>query len=379
MTTKLEIRKKDYIETNISMDSFLEQIPYIEYPKEYKNKDEYILIFDEYTIKCKIKINSDLQDPDFLYFIYNKKNKLEYVAFNIVHPELFYKIENNQMTENILNVYNNKNYKKAKDFEFHIRGYIGSYETINMTFNGIIRYILLNKYTEKILWNEDIDYNKRGDTTKLSTIDLISTMTNIIDDEDSKICFYTKFSKSLIKIENYNNSFIVDIRYNGIINKNINSLKSDIKNYQNNMPVDIISMLSNFNFITLDGIFWDPKNISIEHLKLSALLIDTNITNEIENLKQKIISVYDLIEDEHIKLYAKTMKIKLDLNIKLDKMEKNGFFNKFEDNMIELIANAYDQFNTDDSCKEDEALSKDCAAEIMKYKINEIIAKIHPF
>ena len=66
-----------------------------------------------------------------------------------------------------------------------------------------------------------------------------------------------------------------------------------------------------------------------------------------------------------------------------DKMEYPGFprksFNKFEDNMLELISNAYDQFNTDDSCKEDEALTKDCAVEIMKYKINEIISKIHPF
>lgn len=360
---KIEIKKKNYIIQQIDMKSFLSDINYENFPESLQTYDKDIKFLEKYTIEGYIKINTELHKiPNILYFI-NCDNKLEYIALNDTIPQLWYKVDNNDILGNILYSYDNKSYKNINEYQNMIRVYIGSYETLNLSFSQLQNFFLLNSFAENILSNTTEIYTKNKN---MSIIDKCKYMTDTFDDDFFEFYFYSSYSKSLIKIENHNGHYIAEIYFNDIKNKNLSKIKLNNIKFLDTLPIDVICLFINLNFLQIDDILQNKKDL--DKLNLDICMILAHSYQSLTDLKMKLEKLE--IKNE-LKEYIRIMILKLDVEIKMIKLEKSGFYERFDNHFTTMISELYDTLTP--AKMDDIPIVRTLVNEIAKDKIKSIM------
>lgn len=162
--------------------------------------------------------------------------------------------------------------------------------------------------------------------------------------EKSEYCvsIRTNYSKSIITIHCHENAFILELKYNGINTKQIESI-NDIfgRNYKTNIPIDIIMTLINFPFVTYTNIL-QMKPLTIFHFYIITLLV-----NEIK-LFDDILPQLDIILNDKSGNYDDELKEYIGDFIYKNNSDKQLVQIINEINIHELIKETIEQINIDE-------------------------------
>lgn len=316
--------------SDLEQDKKFKMNDYINYVKstdiysEFNNKINVNL--DEYTNYkilgiCSL-VNNNLKmitmDPtEFMFLLTDQHYKLLFISIGKCHPLFWYKFTNKKTFINnfdvIYEAYNPIQY--TINFSNKISGFIGNEEILSLNIHDIENHFILNKYTDKLIWGSKWDdYPFRSEYTKKN----VSHIDNIIHtgqamrqngDCEYSVSVRTNYSKSIITIYYYDDAFIVELKYNEIETKQIESINNTFgRKYKTNIPIDVIMTLINFPFVTHMDIL-NMKPLSIFHFYVITLLVNEiklfdDILPQLNNMVNDK-SDYDDITKEYMKDFIK--------------------------------------------------------------------------
>jgi hypothetical protein len=336
---------------DIDIDTFISDILYTEFPTSVCTYATDIKEMEKYSVKYSYPINRSLNHPENLYVIVGKHI---YIGFDDIPPKFWHIASTLKQFKNILSTYNCNVYKDRLSFKRRLRVYIGNKDILNIGFSGFHRYLMLNNYCERVLWNSDDTYPYKKNLHKMSTLDIVSTLNNAIDDSITEINVYSKYSKSLIKIESHGGHYIADISYD------------PIDGSQNDLPADVISLFVNFPFMKIEDIL-NMSTLTPVQIDICVLLL--NNIDGINMLSDKLNKVMDTAVDQDLIKYILGVQKRLDIDKQFNQLEKDGVFKAFENSLDILMKTVYEHcFNTDVS--DDTRFYID---ELLKHKFNSII------
>jgi len=238
-----------------------------------------------------LKFINDTYD-DLMYFIKDENDKI-YISIGRCHPIFWYKYNKNNF-DKLYNLYNQKKY--PIDFnENQINAFLGNQDMLNLNIHELENHFLIHKYSEKLIWGskwDDYPFRECFMSSYVSHIDSIiytgQSMRQINNDYYT-VSVRTNYSKSIITISNFSDAYIINIKYNPIINKKIDEInKIFTRNYKNDIPMDVILLLFNFPFITSQTIINMEPFTEFHFYLLSLMISETNELKKILNSKKNI-------------------------------------------------------------------------------------------
>lgn len=222
---------------------------------------------------------SILKNNNYIYIITSSNtstsNNIIYISIEVSEPIFWYEFVNKEIFlekfDELYNIYNNE---YDSDFTRASRAYIG----MNLNVTELEKYFIISDNTDGLLWGSQWqDYPFRNlitsNNTQFRENILYTLLASKQIDNTYHINIRTKYSKSIITIEIYDNIFIVNIQYNSILTSQIdyiNNMTND-KEYENDMPIDIIMLLINFPYKTLNNLF-DMDLFNNDSLLIISLL-----------------------------------------------------------------------------------------------------------
>ena len=327
------IKEKTYYRTNIELID------------EYKLNNPIALI----KLKKNIKIPMVKEQNDIIHIIHNNESNIIYICVSFSHPFLWYsfnEIDSDdiiQLLNKIINMYNPIEYPKS--YEKHISGFIGNEKMIGMTENDLMENLVIGEWNELFTWGPLWDDHPFRET-------LLNEL--LSEFQYSKINIYamqqlndfitinvkTQLSKSLVKFVIYDGLFCVYINYNPIINLNINKLnKLNNTHYPTDLPIDIIQLLFDFQFMTHNTILQLRPLTSINFIIANILAKnDTNKVNDIMVELKQIINESVDENNEVINEMANDMYKTYATNIVLNKILTDDNLDKNKDIIKQLCA-----------------------------------------
>jgi hypothetical protein len=220
-----EIYDMNQILTMIKEKTFYRDNDFID---NYKNCIPIALI----KLKKNIKIPMMKENNDIIHIIYDESNNLIHICVSFSHPYLWYSydVESNEIItilNKIISMYNPIEYPPI--YEKESNGFIGSYKMLDMTENDLMENLVIGEWNELFTWGALWDEHPFRETLlnellsefQYSKINIYS-MQQIND--YITINVKTQLSKSLIKFVMYDGLFFVYIKYNPLINSNIDKL-----------------------------------------------------------------------------------------------------------------------------------------------------------
>ena len=279
------IKEKTYYRNNIELID------------EYKCNSPIALI----KLKKNIKVPMVKESNDIIHIIHNKDLNVIYLCVSFSHPYLWYsfnELEYDNIIETlnkIIKIYNPVDY--VETYDKHISGFIGNEKILEMTENDLIENLVVGEWNELFMWGplwEDHPFRETIKNEILSEFQYskinIYAMQQLND--FITINVKTQLSKSLIKFVIYDGLFCAYISYNPIINHNIDKLnKLNNTHYSNDLPIDIIQTLFDFQFMTHNTILQLKPLTSVNFIIANLLAKnDINKVNDIMTELKRIIN-----------------------------------------------------------------------------------------
>jgi hypothetical protein len=285
------IKEKTYYRNNIELID------------EYKLNNPIALI----KLKKNIKIPMVKEQNDIIHIIHNNELNIIYICVSFSHPYLWYsfnEIDSDdiiQLLNKIINMYNPIEYPEL--YEKQISGFIGNEKMIGMTENDLMENLVIGEWNELFTWGPLWDDHPFRET-------LLNEL--LSEFQYSKINIYamqqvndfitinvkTQLSKSLVKFVIYDGLFCVYINYNPIENLNINKLnKLNNTHYPIDLPIDIIQLLFDFQFMTHNTILQLRPLTSVNFI--IANLLAKNDINKVNDIMIELKQIINESVDEN--------------------------------------------------------------------------------
>jgi hypothetical protein len=272
------------------------------------NKDDY----DDTKIIGIIKI--DDISKNYIYIIQNKKvdNESIFLSIDKTIPLFWYAFTSiNDLIESIDSIYNKFNNREYQnDFDKKIRAFMGTEIMLDLCIDDIENHIIYNKYSEGLIWGSnwldhpfrDIYKNQFDEIDRYQNVMMTAQAMKQLDQNTHHVNVRTKFSKSIITIENHDGAFIVNIEYNPMTHINsknmINNVNEQIcRQYPNDVPIDVILTILNFPFVTHTGLL-ELRPLSEYNFMISALI--TNTPTMYNELLKKMEDIIENDTDENV-------------------------------------------------------------------------------
>jgi len=285
------IKEKTYYRNNINLID------------EYKLNNPIALI----KLKKNIKIPMVKEQNDIVHIIHDNKLHIIYICVSFSHPYLWYSFNEFeydaiiQLLNKIINVYNPIEYPES--YEKQISGFIGNEKIIGMTENDLMENLVIGEWNELFtwgpLWNDhpfrETLMNELLSEFQYSKINIyaMQQLNDII-----VINVKTQLSKSSVKFVINDGLYFVYINYNPIINLNINKLnKLNNTHYSDDLPIDIIQLLFDFQFMTHNTILQLRPIASINFI--IANLLAKNDMTKVNDIMIELKQIIDESVDEN--------------------------------------------------------------------------------
>ena len=249
-------------------------------------------------------------DQEFMFLITDKYYKLLFITIGKCHPLFWYKFTNKvTFINNFDTLYETYNPNQiTNNFTNSINGFIGNEEILSLNIHDIEKHLILNKYTDKLIWGSNwVEHPFRSEYMgkNITHIDsIIYTGQAMRQNGDLEYCINvrTNYSKSIITIHCYEDAFILELKYNTIDTNQIESI-NDIfgRKYKTNIPIDIIMTLINFPFVTHMDIL-QMKPLNMFHFYVITLLV-----NE-QKIFDDILPQFDIILNDKTGNYDDELK-----------------------------------------------------------------------
>ena len=216
---------------------------------------------NKYKILGHIEINKHLRfliDDVKTYLFIISDNVNYFVSIGNTLPMFWYTITNSKEFDSLLEYYDGHSYPTS--YTNTIRYYIGNFDSINLYIEEIENFFLLNNNCEKLLWGSkwvDHPFRKQYLTEYITYADnLYFSAQAMKQDNIYTMNVLTKYSKSLISIENHDGTYILSVSYIPALNHNniptINKVFN--QSYLNDMPIDVITCIINFPAMTVNEV-----------------------------------------------------------------------------------------------------------------------------
>jgi hypothetical protein len=268
------------------------KVKYEEYPDFFRTKTKDLDFYKNYTITHCTKLGNTRA-----YVVTNKTDT--YIAFKYIVPFLWIPIKTENDYNNLSSTYNTNYGLQLKKF----KGYIGNCGMLGFDFNGCVRYILESEFTDKYIWNKSHDFKFEKEVKQLNKFEYLELNHTAFDSNKNNIVFRTKLSKSQITIENYNEHYLIEIAYNPHTHTNITEINNEYsRNYNTDLPIDVISFIVHFPFLTCDDI------IKFDHLECEYIDICMHICNDNVEFIDKLKSIKNTCSGEVLEMIDNIIK-----------------------------------------------------------------------
>jgi hypothetical protein len=218
-----------------------------------------------------------------IYIISNKEYDTLYISVGECSPLFWYKFTDletfmNEFTK-IYEAYNPIEYPST--YQCAIKSFMGNENMLELNVHDIENHFILQKYTDKLIWGslwKIHPFRKEYLEGYLSYIDSIIYTGQAMRQTEGQytISVLSSYSKSMITIHDYEEAFIIEVKYNPINtpqNEQINNLFG--RGYKMDIPIDVILVLINFPFITHSDIL-KMRPFTLFHFYIVLTLIDDN-------------------------------------------------------------------------------------------------------
>jgi hypothetical protein len=353
--------QKDCIDINSIIDNICQSDEMREQLEPFKTS----IILGYFQTSSYIKYRTYSEDIVYIYIIISVDCKYMYIMHDFTMPNLWYKINLKEIDDiNLSNIildtiiyYNNKTYPDINSPNIkNIRGIIGSKDTLNVTLNEIEQLIHINPFCENFIWGSyfsDFPYRDKVreitysnlEMARILSYSLRQKLNNNGEPIKESISFYTKSSYSLLKIEEINDLYILDIYYLPYKYPHYYFYTDNIhRDIPKDIPLDVLGFLNDFTYITHNTIL-NLGNLTPDKLVICAELCNTE--ERYTEVLPKLLNIKENHPDENIRTitsntiyaidtYNKFSRIKSNIIEKIieeskneDKeIEKNTFINK---------------------------------------------------
>lgn len=218
-----------------------------------------------------------------IYLISDPDYKSVYVTIGRCHPIFWYKyVTRKDFFDNFDIIYDT--YMKSDlnfNFEKSIRVCIGNSDILSIDIHDIENNLLMQKYTDKLIYGslwQDHPFRNEYNSKVVNAINSIIFTGQAMRQENLtySVSVRTQYSKSLITIYDFDETFILEIKYNPIDTKQLNNINEIIdRNYHTDIPIDVIMSLVIFPFLShMDIIKMRP--LIPYHLYLLDIIVTHN-------------------------------------------------------------------------------------------------------
>ena len=313
---------------------------------------------NDFNMFNKIKISHDIDIIgiyDNLLYIF-KLNDIYLTGFVNMPTRSFYKIKSldelcliytfyNTRINNINSNVNSKNQEKV--YDNNMLFLVDPSNNFINTFESLIKYVIHNENCDVVKYYYNIKTQ-----TNLDVITLYDELYNKII-SDNEINFYSKYSQSLIKIINCDNTFLINIFFDKLyvrnrydeINKIDKYISSDV-----NVCLQLLKLININDVNTICHIYYNKNNIFnifnryfIDKLNVLNPYILNKIYEELIND-----NLHDIHNEKNF-MYLKNIinnKNKVDIiNKCIEDLEDKGVFRAFENSIDILIKTIYEHYN----------------------------------
>lgn len=295
---------------------------------------------------CKDIINKDITLFARLFnFNIYQFNKIILIGYNNSTPKSWYKLKSINDLHIFIEYFQDTHKDTYKDThkdthkDIHDKQLI-LYLNSKFNFKQLIKYFYFHEFIDKRIYSE----NDKIDIKNITYQDMILLFDKFLEtiNINSVITFITKYSKSKLILSCNNNGYYIKILYKSFkLNNRFKILSKDV-------PSDIDIILLNLDITRTEDIM---ENINEIEEKDIDILFDIAPKDKLKLYMSEIIEIKPDL-DTYI-----TKKISIiDMNITVDKMEKDGIFKAFENSLDILLKTIYERMNNSDYDQSDNML-----------------------
>lgn len=257
----------------------------------------------------------------------------------------WYKIKDISDIDTFQNYYEKTILKEPKNilrFGIKLNNNLNQLNQFNQ-FNQFAQFIFFNQFTYKNICESQRDLNYSIKDTLITLEDQIRIFNNFIKLDINSFYIKTKYSKSILFCEKYDDYIIVNVLYNEL------NLKNRYEKYPNNLPSDISIIFNSFDKIFYLDILELLKKDNISSLNEININMYIDILFKIcDNINiKKDVNLKDITSIE-VKQYIKSKFLISDSDNVFNKIEKEGVFKAFENSFDILIQTFYEKINQSD-------------------------------
>lgn len=321
---------------------------------ELTNYKDYLMI-GKYEINSNLKVDSDIFN--YMYLICDPEYKTISFSIETNYPLFWYTYETrkelNEAFDMLYEAYNPKEYNL--NFEKNCRGFIGTDDALEGDIDYITNQFIINPDSECLFWGSKWrDYPFRslfnGKVSHKQILMMSSQAMKQSDGAPFKLNVRSKFSKSIITIEDYKGIYIANVKYNPIEYKGIKKIVTNNKDrdYPIDLPIDVITSMMLYPFLSHKSILKLDK-LTNYNFYIATLIANTkNMNKELVQITNEIIK--ENKENDSIKKICENFLKTHKFNMEVDEL----FTDKSVTTYIEKkIANIQNDVQTFDQVKDD--------------------------
>jgi hypothetical protein len=243
--------------------------------------------------------------------------------------------------------YNPKEYNL--NFKNNCRGFIGTDDALEGDIDYITNQFIINPDSECLFWGSKWrDYPFRslfnGKVSHKQILMMASQAMKQSEGEPFKLNVRSKFSKSIITIEDYKGIYIANVKYNPIEYKGIEKILTNNKDrdYPLDLPIDVITSMMIYPFLSHNSILKLNK-LTNYNFYIATLIANTkNMSEELVPLTKEIIK--ENKNDNSIKTMCENFLKTLKFNMDVDELFADKSVASYIENKIANIQNNVQTF-----------------------------------
>ncbi len=308
--------------------------------EEYKN----FVVVAVCELNTRAKLHLDGADKQYMYLICDSEYRELFISIERCHPIFWYKFSSKKefydIFDQIYNIYNPAEYLLT--FTNTTRGFVGTDRMLNATVDNLENFLSFNSFTEFLLWGSRWpdhpfrDAYEEGEVNTRANIAYTMQAMKQKANTTSTISVRSKFSKSIITLENHEGAYILNIQYNPSVAKQILQINTEFgKEYQSDLPTDVVMAIAELPFVThtglleLEGI--TPNNFSMASLVANSKDMYVEMLNVVDGLLSKIKKD---TSSEYVAMLH-NFKKNINVNIKLYEIFTDDKLTKFIDEKVD--------------------------------------------
>lgn len=294
-----------------------------------------------------IKLYAENDEKQYMYLISDNDFKELYMSIEKCHPIFWYKFNNKKdfysSFDSLYITYNPPEYYNS--FKSNIRGFIGTERMLNATIDNIENFLSFNNFTEFLMWGSCWDdhpfreeYIEKIVPTRACVVFTRQGMKQKHNGTYT-ISVRSKYSKSIITIENHEGAYIINIKYNPITTKQIININKEFgKEFKDDIPIDIIMTITELPFVTHTGLLL-LENISNNNFSMASLVANSkDMYIEMLDIINDLINKSDKNNDDYVDM-LNSFKKNININIKMYEIFTDKKITAFIDNKIDSYKN----------------------------------------